>query len=258
MPDPLSESASSILGFLNGFPRSGALLEAVCHNLPGNLRDEELAAAMEELDRAGHVQFSLSAVRCGSIWTDSIWTSWLSIGRASSNSGDSFTRVAGWVWLNVIQASRQRPLENERVRIEASFCSTGDTFQMIEVIRARITKEGRAALTGTAKAPRNEKPPVLRKPPRKPSKTARTAYRVFMSAGQEKPTTTAEILSKEWNKTIGQGQVSRWVNQVREWLKAGKILPDIDADNLPRPRVVPANPAKLDQGKRTDPRRIKR
>jgi hypothetical protein len=46
---------------------------------------------------------------------------------------------------------------------------------------------------------------------------------------------------------VSQGTISRWVTQAAKWIKAGNILPDLDA---PRPKTVTMDPRKLEQGPR--------
>jgi hypothetical protein len=73
-----------------------------------------------------------------------------------------------------------------------------------------------------------------------PSPKAFAAYRAVRLAGQRQ----AEVAKRS---VVSQGTISRWVAQVADWIKAGNVLPDLDA---PRPRVVPMDPAKLEQGPR--------
>jgi hypothetical protein len=73
-----------------------------------------------------------------------------------------------------------------------------------------------------------------------PSPRAFAAYRAVRLAGQRQ----AEVAKRSG---VDQGTVSRWVAQVANWIRAGNVLADLDA---PRPKVVPMDPAKLEQGPR--------
>jgi hypothetical protein len=52
-----------------------------------------------------------------------------------------------------------------------------------------------------------------------------------------------------------QGQVSRNIEEVRTWIKAGNVLPDLDLGGT-RPKVTPIDPRQLDLGPRNDRGRI--
>jgi hypothetical protein len=49
-------------------------------------------------------------------------------------------------------------------------------------------------------------------------------------------------------RPVDQPTVSRWLKQVRSWLKAGNILPDLTADDGAKPKIKPMDPARLDRG----------
>jgi hypothetical protein len=85
--------------------------------------------------------------------------------------------------------------------------------------------------------------------PKEPSEEAIICYRLFL-ARDGKQSTLAEWMSHELNKTIKQYQVSRWLKQVRVWLKAGNVLPDLTAENkgCPRQRTRPMDSRMIDQG----------
>ena len=84
-----------------------------------------------------------------------------------------------------------------------------------------------------------------------PPKGAFTAYRLGTILGK-KQAEIAALLSKEMGRTnnpINQGQVSRWIKQVREWSEAGNILPDLP---IPKLGALPVSPDVIEMGKRPD------
>jgi hypothetical protein len=92
--------------------------------------------------------------------------------------------------------------------------------------------------------------------PKKPSRKAIACFRVHIALGQPSQDQTAQALAKEWGKVVHQGTVSRWVRDVDAWLKAGNVLPDIElADNRGKPKPTPADPSRLELGRRTDHKR---
>jgi hypothetical protein len=60
------------------------------------------------------------------------------------------------------------------------------------------------------------------------------------------------MLTEELKRPISQGTVSRWLNEVRDWLEAGNVLPDLPQSRGPKP--VPIDPTQIDVGKRRDGR----
>ena len=88
---------------------------------------------------------------------------------------------------------------------------------------------------------------------RKPSKKAIACYRVHITLGQPAQGQTAQALAKEWRMPVHQGTVSRWLREVDAWLKAGKVLPEIElADNRGRIKSIAVDPSRLELGNRTD------
>jgi hypothetical protein len=88
-----------------------------------------------------------------------------------------------------------------------------------------------------------------------PSKEALACWRLYVLRGQ-KQAETAEMLSREFHRPIGQPQVSRWIAQVRRWLAAGNVLPDLPTEKGSRPTVSFHDPAGLDSA--LDPMRVRR
>lgn len=80
-----------------------------------------------------------------------------------------------------------------------------------------------------------------------PSADAIACYRLFIATGKPQRE-LAEMMSHERKRPIDQPRVSRWCEQVRAWLKAGNVLPDLTADSGANPKTVPMDPAKIDQG----------
>ena len=84
-----------------------------------------------------------------------------------------------------------------------------------------------------------------------PSEDAFKAYRLSIATGKNQ-TELAEILTTELKRPIGQGQVSRWLDKVKEWLEAENVLPDLFKPLDKQPTAI--DPEVLDLGKRQDRR----
>jgi hypothetical protein len=108
--------------------------------------------------------------------------------------------------------------------------------------------EGEPAAAGPAGSPRESGQAAdadasgskLDQPLDEPSRDAIAAYRATKILGQKQEHVAREL-------GVNQGTISRWVRQTAEWIKAGNILPDLDA---PRPETVTMDPRKLEQGPR--------
>lgn len=81
---------------------------------------------------------------------------------------------------------------------------------------------------------------------KQPPDDAIKCYRLFFATGW-KQAQLAEVLSREFHRPIDQPTVSRWIKQVKAWLKTGNVLPDLTADGGAKPKVVPMEPAKIDR-----------
>lgn len=93
---------------------------------------------------------------------------------------------------------------------------------------------------------------------KQPSDDAFKCFRASLVTGRTQ-SELAELLSRELRRPVDQPTVSRWLKQVKAWLQAGNVLPDLTADSGARPLVSPMDPAKIDRGdgrkKATRPRR---
>jgi hypothetical protein len=89
------------------------------------------------------------------------------------------------------------------------------------------------------------------RPMKQPSNDAFTAYRVWVATGiiQEE---LAEMLTKELKRPVHQGTVSRWIDQVKSWLEAGNVLPDLSPPLNKKPTAI--DPERIDLGERQDHR----
>lgn len=72
---------------------------------------------------------------------------------------------------------------------------------------------------------------------KEPCKEALAAYRLWFLQGS-KQGAIAEVLSREFHRPISQGQVSKWLKEVKKYLEAGNILPP--------PKELHENPASFD------------
>ena len=60
----------------------------------------------------------------------------------------------------------------------------------------------------------------------KPPEIALAAYRVQVLLGA-KQVDIAKTIEQEFHQPVSQGQVSRWLKQVEEYVEAGNVLPDL-------------------------------
>jgi hypothetical protein len=83
--------------------------------------------------------------------------------------------------------------------------------------------------------------------PKEPSVKAIQCYRLVVIRGDSR---TQENIAKEvYGKNGKQYQVSRAIESVKEWIKAGNVLPDLTE---PKPKTYTVDPARLDRGPRKD------
>lgn len=81
---------------------------------------------------------------------------------------------------------------------------------------------------------------------KQPSGDAFKCYRVSLTTGWTQRM-LAELLSRELRRPVDQPTVSRWLKQVKAWLEAGNVLPDLTAESGAKPKVSPIDPAKIDR-----------
>jgi len=91
------------------------------------------------------------------------------------------------------------------------------------------------------------------KPPKEPSDIATKAYRLYILRGM-KQSEIAKELSKELGRSITQGQVSRFVSDATDWIKAGNVLPELPSLDT-KPSAV--DPDLIDLGQQGE-HRVKR
>ncbi|MCY2926825.1 MAG: hypothetical protein NT031_15585 [Planctomycetota bacterium] len=87
---------------------------------------------------------------------------------------------------------------------------------------------------------------------KEPNALAREAYRLHFVSGFTQ-TAIATMMSEEHGRKIVQGQVSKWVNEVREYVEAGNILPDPEV-GAERGKVQSKAPRTLDYQEKPDGR----
>jgi hypothetical protein len=105
---------------------------------------------------------------------------------------------------------------------------------------------GRTEKTGDADPPTPTS--VLSPPP----DDAVKAYRLKWILGAPRQTEIAKRLTEELGRPISQGQVSRWLSQAEEFVKAGGVLPGLPNPPSKQPKSV--DPERLDLGRRKDGR----
>jgi hypothetical protein len=121
----------------------------------------------------------------------------------------------------------------------ASPASSAEPFSPVSASTAPVPHLSAAAETQS---------PQKRK---EPSADAFAAYRLKLVTG-ETQTNLARLLQEEWKRPVTQGQVSRWLNEVKDWIEAGNVLPDLTA--TPNTKPTPINPELIDMGERQDGR----
>ena len=80
---------------------------------------------------------------------------------------------------------------------------------------------------------------------KEPSEDAFAAYRLLLVTGNTQ-TELAKNLTTELKRPVNQGAVSRWIRQVRDWLEAGNVLPDLTANAAKKPTTM--DPERIDLG----------
>jgi hypothetical protein len=83
---------------------------------------------------------------------------------------------------------------------------------------------------------------------KEPQKIAIAAYRAQFINGK-KQQEIAEMLENEFKKPVSQGQVSRWISEVKKYIEAGNVLPDFPK---PTDKPVSIDPDVIDMGERQD------
>ena len=98
-----------------------------------------------------------------------------------------------------------------------------------------------------------------RRGPKEPSKDAIAVYRYWFASNialserkTQKDLAEDPNLMKLLGRKIDQGTVSRYLKQVKEWIKAGNVLPEIAAPLPSKPR--PIDPERIDLGEQREGR----
>jgi hypothetical protein len=87
-----------------------------------------------------------------------------------------------------------------------------------------------------------------------PSKDAFTVYRYHVLTGKKQMVlATDPNLMELLSKKVVQGTISRWLTQVKQWLEAGNVLPNLP-EHHPATKPSPMDPQRIDLGERQDGR----
>jgi hypothetical protein len=115
-------------------------------------------------------------------------------------------------------------------------------------LRVRLTSMGRTAVAEYRVGQDGETRPAV---PKRPSENAFKAWRLRDLTGLRTQQEIADEMSKQLGRTVSQGEVSRWLNDVDAYRKAGGIFPD-----LPGLRGEPQSidPNLIEMGERQDHR----
>lgn len=97
--------------------------------------------------------------------------------------------------------------------------------------------------------PRDESAQECRRELREPSKKALKAYQLRVMYPDVNQEQIAEMLQRMGIRAV-QGQVSRWVNQVRRWRQATQAFPEVERARLRR--AISIDPSDIDMGARKD------
>jgi hypothetical protein len=98
----------------------------------------------------------------------------------------------------------------------------------------------------------NEDMPAAKPSLKPPPDQAIKAYRLKWILGAPTQTEIARNLSRELGRPVSQGQVSRWLKQAEEFVRAGGVLPGLPNVPADKPRSI--DPERLDLGRRQDGR----
>jgi hypothetical protein len=95
--------------------------------------------------------------------------------------------------------------------------------------------------------------PASRQRPKEPSKAAIAVYRYRLVTGKSQTELAQDPdLMKQLRRAVDQGTISRWLNQVKRWIEAGNVLPDLTV--TPDTKPTPMDPEQIDLGERQDGR----
>lgn len=107
------------------------------------------------------------------------------------------------------------------------------------------TNVATSSVANTATAPNAVTNSKLEKPIKIPSDKAIQCYRLHIITGLKQK----EIAMKVYGKASSQGQVSRDISTVNQFVVAGHVLPDL---NWSREKIPSIDPAKIEKGRRLD------
>jgi len=123
--------------------------------------------------------------------------------------------------------------------------------QLVELLKS-FPMAVMTPLQGASRVNQQGQPSGSRRTMKQPSKDAIAAYRLQLLKGKTQKA-LAEQLTEELRRPVNQGTVSRWLKQVKAWLEAGNVLPDLTTTTRTR-KPRPLDPEKIDLGERQDGR----
>ena len=151
--------------------------------------------------------------------------------RANLECADSHRRV--WDGLNVALKVMKRLEDCIVKRLEAATPATPTSKS------GQQADSSEESSSGASKANSKEKAAPIKCP----SDKAIRAYRLSVVKGGKQGQIATELRTN-------QGQVSRWIKDVKVWIKAGNVLPDLEV--LKKPQSI--DPTVIDMGARSDGR----
>ncbi len=120
--------------------------------------------------------------------------------------------------------------------------------QPATAVSAFVPQKGQSQTEPTGGVDVPAEKPILKLPP----DAAVKAYRLKWILGVPRQAEIADRLSRELRKPVSQGQVSKWLRQAEEFVRAGGVLPGLP--DTPSEKPLPVDPERLDLGPRQDGR----
>lgn len=157
----------------------------------------------------------------------------------SHYSGGKLPDPARVAWMDLLQVTR-----GERETVRPNQEALDAEYSLRQWAEAEI--EGMTQTDGDqSKILTDDRPAV-----RRPSDNAIAAWRLRDIKGLKTQNEIADRLTNELGRPISQGQVSRWLKDVENYLAAGNVLPN----PTPSSRARPIDPSAINEGRRRDGR----
>lgn len=150
-----------------------------------------------------------------------------------------------------IVSAKHEPRAQAALDWQAANDGPGNVRSLFEAMRKVGLEPSIESVPPRADGAMEERPGAGSPTLQSPSNDAMTAWRLKHVRGINKQSEIASIMSAELNRTINQGQVSRWLDEAKAYTEAGGIvqpLPTLTA------QATSVDPAVIDMGPRADRR----